>query len=116
MDTNPTLEQAARAVISGNKSQAQVILAELLRREPKNEEAWLYLAELVEKKEYAIDCLERVLRINPSNKTAREKLLRLTKIDLPPTPPQTSPKELVAKTSSLAQPVETSPPKITATP
>jgi len=77
MDTNTLLAQASRAALSGNKPQAQAILAELIRREPKNESAWLLLADIVEKKEYAVDCLERALRLNPGNEQARKRLEEL---------------------------------------
>jgi AAA+ superfamily predicted ATPase len=49
-------------------------LIETVKKDPKNVKAWLDLSELVEKPEQAIDCLQRVLKLEPSNQVARDKL------------------------------------------
>lgn len=49
-------------------------LIETVKKDPKNVNAWLDLSELVEKPEQAIDCLQRVLKLEPSNQVARDKL------------------------------------------
>ena len=96
MDVESALEQAAGAIRQGNKRQAQIILAEVIRQEPRNEAAWLLLADAVERKEHAIDCLERVLKFDPNNQIARERLASLTDVGYSPTPRQGSPKEEIA--------------------
>ncbi len=77
MDIESALEQAASATLQGNKARAQEILAEIIRQSPQNEVAWLFLAEVVERKEHAIYCLERVLKLNPSHKQAQRRLEEL---------------------------------------
>lgn len=123
MDIESTLEQAASATLQGNKARARSILAGLVMREPRNELAWLMLAEVVWKKEHAIDCLERVLRLNPNNEQARRKLEVLKQGPSPqaqqgasrpvpqpvqPPPPQ-SKHEVVQPQSTLVSPPASAP-------
>ena len=71
-------------------------MAEVIRQEPRNEAAWLLLADAVERKEHAIDCLERVLKFNPNSQVARKKLAILNEVGYSSTPKQGSPKEETA--------------------
>ena len=62
---------------SGNKTSALQIFLEVLKKEPKNEIAWLWLATCVEKPEQKRDCFHRILAINPNNTYAQKALAEL---------------------------------------
>ncbi len=83
METNLALEQAQLAVQRGDKKRARSILREVIRQEPRNEAAWLLLAEFAEKPEHTVAWLEHVLKINPNNVVAREKLATLGVLSTP---------------------------------
>lgn len=94
------LNVAINAIRAGNKLAALPILAEIARKEPTNEIAWLWLSicvDEVEKKKY---CLSRVLATNPNNSDAREALAQLE-------PPRPTLDEI------LKEPVTTSPKFVT---
>lgn len=75
------LQEAIAAIKAGNKTTGGRILAGIVRDDPRNEQAWMWLASAVEKPAQRRQCLERVLDINPLNERAHEALQRL---ELPP--------------------------------
>jgi Tol biopolymer transport system component len=75
MDTR--LFDGIRAARAGQTKTAQAILADLVRDDPDNEQAWLWLATTVEDVEHKISCLQQALRINPNNEEAAEEIDRL---------------------------------------
>lgn len=84
------LGQAITLVKSGQRREARSLLLEILKTDPENEQAWLWLSGVVGK-EKQIYCLEKVLSINPNNQTARKALVRLQIWDNEAdTPPQSS--------------------------
>jgi tetratricopeptide (TPR) repeat protein len=72
------LHDAIMAARIGNRDQALVLLLQAVEQEPRNQEAWLWLSRLVETDAQRIECLHRVLEINPSNQAAQADLARLT--------------------------------------
>ena len=72
------LEQAKVAIEQGNIDFAQRSLAELIIEEPHNVEGWLLLSQVVSQ-EKAIECLEKVLAIEPNHAEAFERLSNLQK-------------------------------------
>jgi tetratricopeptide (TPR) repeat protein len=74
MDANLLYERATVAIRTRQLDEARRLLYEAVRLEPRHENAWLALASVVNNMEQAIDCLRRVLVINPDNKTAKEWL------------------------------------------
>jgi tetratricopeptide (TPR) repeat protein len=66
--------EAQRLVDAGEHKQARAVLSKAVKENPQNEDAWLLLAEIVKKKEYAVYCLEQILEINPTNFSALDKL------------------------------------------
>jgi tetratricopeptide (TPR) repeat protein len=62
----------------GDKSGAIRILKEVVTKDPKNENAWLWLAASLDKHENKIRSLQKVLEINPNNQKARQALDKLT--------------------------------------
>jgi hypothetical protein len=69
--------QAIFLARQGNKSQAQELLKQVLRRNPDNAEAWVVLAQLVENREEAISSMRRAVRLRPDNQRARRYLDQL---------------------------------------
>ncbi|MCS6909775.1 MAG: tetratricopeptide repeat protein [Anaerolineales bacterium] len=69
------LYRRARVAIRERQlDEARRLLTEAVRADPRHENAWLALASALTDINQAIDCLKRVLVINPNNKTAQEWL------------------------------------------
>ncbi len=71
---DPKLEQAIQAIKSGDKSAGMVLLAQVIRSDPNNESAWIWMATAQDDPEKKKQSLERVLRINPANERVRRAL------------------------------------------
>ena len=74
MEISVALEQAKDAIRQGDHSKARSILRKVLEQEPRNIDAWLVFAEAVQKPEHSVQCLERVLILDPGNTTASARL------------------------------------------
>ena len=68
------LAEAITAAKLGQLQLARRLLAELVERDPNNENAWLWIAALSEDKQKAMVALNRVLEINPNNQQAMNAL------------------------------------------
>lgn len=77
MDVESELAQARVLVNQGKKRRARESLREIAKLDPKNEEMWLLFAQVAEKQEHAVYCLEQVIKINPYSLIARTKLAGL---------------------------------------
>ncbi len=73
-DADQTVNDAIAAIRSGDKERGRSLLAQVLRLNPYNEQAWLWMAAVVETPERQRECLERALTINPQNEIARRGL------------------------------------------
>jgi tetratricopeptide (TPR) repeat protein len=74
MDANTLFAQAAVALKAQRNDEARALLVELLRLNPRHEQAWLALASVLTDMRQAIDCLRRALALNPDNHVAQEWL------------------------------------------
>ncbi len=85
-----TLQRAITEIRSGDKETGQRLLAEVIRNDPRNETAWLWMSSAIDSDDHRRYCLERVLAINPQNQTARQGLEALgqKKGSGPPRPEQ----------------------------
>ncbi len=92
----PTIQDGRRAIDQGNLQQARLIFEAVLQENPRSEEAWLGLAEILTDTEDKRICYENVLKINKNNVAAKEGLRNLE--------PQADP--LVAALSQTASPEE----------
>lgn len=72
------LKQAMGLMLEGNKKSASELLAGIVRTEPTNEMAWLYLSYCVGASDQKAYCLRKTLEINPNNQQARQALLEMT--------------------------------------
>jgi len=68
------LKQAMSLIIAGNKKSASELLASVVRSDPKNEMAWLYLSYCVAANDQIEFCLKKTLEINPNNQQAKQAL------------------------------------------
>lgn len=73
------LQEAIEALRAGKRAEAQALLAQVIKQDPKNEQAWLWLSQAVESDAQRRVCLERVLQINPDNPAAQRGLRHLQK-------------------------------------
>lgn len=103
------LQQAITLIKSGKKQDGQQLLLQIIKSEPNNEQAWLWMSVVVseDKRRY---CLEKALSINPNNQQARQALAKLTQVEAKPTsppPPSSSapPKPPVASESVARPPI-----------
>ena len=71
------LQAAAEHLHAGRLPRAKALLGDFIRRNPASEQAWLLLSQAVNEPKQQKDCLERVLKLNPANLEARERLERL---------------------------------------
>jgi tetratricopeptide (TPR) repeat protein len=72
MDQDTLFVEAQAAIVGKRHDDARKILMNLLRVNPRHEEGWLALASIMDEMDKAIDCLNRVLALNPNNATAKE--------------------------------------------
>jgi hypothetical protein len=71
------LRRAQAYLQAGRPQLARPMLVEYVRQFPTSEEGWLLLSQAVTEQQQKIDCLQRVLRINPANAEAQTRLKRL---------------------------------------
>jgi tetratricopeptide (TPR) repeat protein len=69
--------QAYIAMQDGDRISARTLLRRAIIKEPHNELAWYLLAQVVDKRDQAIDCLEQALLLNPNNEIAAQELASL---------------------------------------
>ncbi len=77
MDDN-LIQQAVGLIQVGDKNGAIKVLKAIVTIDPKNENAWLWLAACFNEPENKIGSLQKVLEINPNNQKAKQALGRLT--------------------------------------
>ena len=70
MFDNSELQKAITAIRAGDKEAGRSLLAEIIKSDPKNEMAWLWMSGAVEYDDSRRQCLEHVLTINPHNQAA----------------------------------------------
>ena len=78
------LRQAEKALHEGRIQDARLMVVEYIRRIPNSEQAWWLLSFAVLEDRQQIDCLQRVLLLNPNNLQARERLTRIKRSDSQP--------------------------------
>jgi peroxiredoxin len=78
-----TLQYAEQLLQEGKRQEARALLAAALKRNPASARTWWVLSYAVEDVKQEMDCLERVLRLDPAHTQARA---RLDKLKAPPAP------------------------------
>lgn len=74
MNANTLYERAQLAIRLKRTEDAWRLLVDALKIDPNFEDAWLALASVTPDMNHAIECLNRVLTINPNNQKAHEWL------------------------------------------
>ena len=83
MDINVSIQEAIQKAKSGDLQSAQIILASVLRQEPRNARAWYLLSQVIGDRNREIDCLKKVLEIEPNNPQAKARLQKLQQGEAP---------------------------------
>lgn len=78
------LKQAVAHIKSGDKKAGETILLSLLKQDPTNSRAWLYLSAVVNTPEKKRQCLAEAIKHDPANETARNVLAKLNQKHPPP--------------------------------
>lgn len=77
MESSFSLNDAIEALRNKDKPRARELLDAVIRQDPQNDMAWLYMALAAENRKQALACLERVTQINPENDKAWVLINRL---------------------------------------
>ncbi len=91
------LEQAVAYIRAGDIDKGRQLLIEVLKQNPRDENAWLWMTRCVSDPEQKRYCFEKVLKINPQNQHAIAGLKRLDHPARPPTLPEAAGKQPVEK-------------------
>lgn len=76
--TEDYLKQAIAAIKSGDKATGKrLLIDEVLRNNPRNENAWLWMTQVADADEDRLNYLRHVLKINPDNEAAKRGLAAL---------------------------------------
>jgi hypothetical protein len=84
------LEQAISHIRAGEINKARSLLIEVLKQNPADVNAWLWMTKCVTEPEQKRYCFEKVLKIDSQNQYAIRGLRHLTKPVSPPMQPQES--------------------------
>jgi tetratricopeptide (TPR) repeat protein len=76
MNVEQTIQQAIREARLGNTERARSLFREVAAKAPANARAW-YLLSQVSDRQKALDCLNKVLEIEPGNSQALERIEKL---------------------------------------
>lgn len=68
------LQQAITAIKAGDKETGKRLLTEVLKSDRQNENAWLWMTQVVSSDSDRLKCLQNVLKINPNNESAKRGL------------------------------------------
>jgi hypothetical protein len=71
------IQKAKEYIQTGQTNLARPILARYIKHNPNSEEGWYLLSLAVFEPNQRIDCLHKVLRINPNHPAAKQRLERL---------------------------------------
>lgn len=77
VELNRRLAQGIALAQAGQRAQAYSLLLDVVERDQRNEQAWLWLSAVTENLDDQRICLENVLTLNPNNTLARERLAAL---------------------------------------
>jgi hypothetical protein len=89
------LEQAVAHIRAGEVEKARPLLIEVLKQNPRDENAWLWMSRCVTEIEQKRYCFEKVLKLNPQNQYAIRSLSYLNRPVSPAAQPKVSQEEPV---------------------
>jgi len=111
------IAQAQELIRSQQLPKAQRLLVEYLKKNPNSEQAWFVLSTAVDDPRKQIECLQRVLRINPANTEAQSRLMKVmaAQTAVPPPPPVVD-RSIAASQPPINEPAPYVPPAVSSTP
>jgi hypothetical protein len=88
---------AARSESPESKAEGRRLLQEVVRRDPTQEVAWMWLVSVVETDQDRLFCLRKVLGLNPNNQNAQRGIKKIeaalaqaAQQQQPPPPPRST--------------------------
>jgi len=72
------IKQAIDYIQAGKLTEARAALSDILRNNPKDDQAWLLMSFAVSERPRQIECVQRALQINPDNPNAQDRLRQLS--------------------------------------
>jgi DNA-binding response OmpR family regulator len=72
-----SLQQAIAAIKARDMEKGRQLLTQVVKADPRNEAAWLWMTEVVERDVDRIMCLRNALKINPNNDAVKKRLAAL---------------------------------------
>ena len=81
------VQSAIEAAKQGDNDKALAFLKQVLNANPKDIDAWLVLAAVLDDPQRKRQCLNRVLKLDPVNKIAREELMEMDHAEMGGTSP-----------------------------
>ncbi len=100
------LKQAQEFLRTGQVPKAQRLLVDYVRQNPNSEQGWYLLSQAVTDPKRRIDCLQRVLRLNPANVEAQQQLVKAMTAATAPKAPAPEPVTPSAPVLAPVEPVE----------
>lgn len=104
------LQLGIKAAQAKHKTEAYQLLSQVVRRDPGNEQGWLWLAAVAPTPQESLDAFTHVLAINPSNEQARVGQRWASARLAPPAPAAPAPSAPVAAGFTPAASVAAAPP------
>jgi tetratricopeptide (TPR) repeat protein len=105
------LQQGIAAARAGKREEARALLMQVVEADERNEQAWLWLAGVVDAPEDIRTCLQNVLDLNPANQQAQQGLAWVEKrygspapLPEPEAPPPAPPPERAVPIASAPPP------------
>ena len=105
---NPVVQAAIDAVNQGDKPKAVELARQALIVNPNDVDVWLVLAAVLDDPEKKRQCLNRVLKLDPTNKLAREELLDMDRAAMGTAPAQPEVRSVSTETSQPRPPLHSS--------
>src|SRR5215217_6565116 len=81
------LQQGIVAARAGRRAEARALLMQVVEADERNEQAWLWLAGVVDAPDDIRTCLQNVLDLNPANQQAQQGLAWVEQRYGPAAPP-----------------------------
>jgi len=94
-------EQAVAYIKAGDIEKGKQLLAEVLKQNPRDENAWLWMSRCVTDAEQKRYCFDKVLKINPNNENAKRGLAQLQQKQASQQPTSIPAQRLETKQQSL---------------
>lgn len=110
-DTADLLAKAAELVRRKQYQAAQPLLVQIIKQQPTSEDAWYLLSFVVTDQRQQIDCLQRVLRLNPMHRPAQDRL-----VDIMSGPAEAAPASMFTDWQPTSAPEVAPPPPAAAPP